>query len=552
MGLSILAVAALLPAFIDHYQFSTSKFAVGLDASQQLPPLIAWLEDDFVLDEYIRRYYLSWMPPLTKGYYWLMSALGVSVINASVALQYGSFIFLAVFGWLIGARLCGIPCAFGTVLILISTGFFYNIIGGIPRSFAFLMFAAILWGVVSQRFIATCMFTVVSSTCYPIATVVGGITLVVWLSVKTLKSDLRSDRIVQLRWVALCIAGVVSVALLLSISHGIENEFGSAIEESEYGIYPEAGPDGRSWTRRKFDNAPHFDRLRKVISSALVAPNRFIDFPKSDVVFLLLLLTPIAFFYTIKHSTEARPIIYFVVAATLAYILAELADPYLYFSHRYAYYSLPLVFAVTLPYALYHVSRTSFSPGRVERAFAWKQSSLFVALMAIVLGVTGGPPPPGSGYHYLDSDDRRLLEYVATLPETSKVALWPKSNLAASVPLAARRSVLFNDKFHQSFHRDYVLEMRIRASDFFAAYFYPTASNLIRLRDQHQVSHMIIDQRHFSGTSQVKYFEPFNGQIVELRERMKTHPSGIDPEELGYQLGRYRVVPLAQFTSVQY
>jgi MFS family permease len=547
LAFSILLTVVLLPAFLDHYQFSTSKFAVGHDASQQLPPLISWLEDELVVGEYIREYYLAWMPPLTKGYYLLMSKLGIGVIDASIALQYGAFLVTAIFGWLIGARLGGLLCALGTVGIIVSSNMLYSFVGGIPRTFAFPILMAILWAVTTQRFIATCVLTIVSVACYPVASVIGGMTLTIWVLAETFKPGSKRPQNVRLKWLALVIAGILTVSLQLFQSEIVKSKFGPLIQKSEYGVYPEAGPEGRSWTRRNLHAVSHFDRLLLVIDTTLISKARFAPLHNTEIALFLVLL--IAVLFTAIDSAVARPILYFVSASTLAYVLAELVDPSLYFSHRYAYYALPIVFVVTVPYVLFRLSQVLWPNSERNRGLTLGQTTVFVALLATLLGTTGGPPERMLGYFKPEVEEIQLLEHVASFPESSKIAIWPTSHEAISIPLVARRSVLFNLKFHQAFHRDYTLEMRCRASHFFDAYFNPSSSNILRLRDQHKVTHIIFDTRHFEDPDSISYFEPFRTQIAELREESKIHPPEKNPERLGYQFGRYQILPLMQANS---
>lgn len=539
---SAVIAAEILPAFINHFMFSVNGFAVGHDSSQQLPPLISWLEQPSAVDPFITNYYLAWLPPLIKAPSWLFSKLGIDVVTTSIIIQYGSFALLALLGWFIGLRLGGIACAYGIVWLIVSTNVLYSSIGGIPRSFGFPLFIALFWLMVSQRFILMNMVTIIAAAIYPIASVVGGIALAIWLVGDTVKFGFRGNRKNRLRWAVICVAGIISVSLLLIKSEQIENQFGTAIQETEYAEFPEAGPEGRSWTRRVINTLPHINRIGDVIKNTLFAPERYFDLQISAKLLAVLLLA--AFVFTIYDSRYRRPIIYFSAAVAVTYVLAEIAAPHLYFSHRYAYYSLPIIFIILVPYTLFRLSQIILSRTRKVSSVSWKQTGLFAVLSSVLIILIGGRFTETHGFYELAPDEIILLQHISTLPNDAKIATWPASSVANSIPLVSRRSVLLNDKFHQSFHREYILEMRCRAQAIFDAYFVPSIPNLTRLRDNFQVTHLIFDQRHLKDLYALSYFKPFNSQIKVLQQLAAQNPLHANYGNLGTHIGQFQIIPL--------
>ena len=94
------------------------------------------------------------------------------------------------------------------------------------------------------------------------------------------------------------------------------------------------------------------------------------------------------------------------------------------------------------------------------------------------------------------------------------------------VPYVCGRSVLLSYETHQAFHGQYLDEMRRRMADLVEAYYARDPEPLIRLRDRHRATHLVLDLRHYERPP--GYFIPYRSHVLDAFTRTQ----GRKPEPL--------------------
>jgi hypothetical protein len=84
------------------------------------------------------------------------------------------------------------------------------------------------------------------------------------------------------------------------------------------------------------------------------------------------------------------------------------------------------------------------------------------------------------------------------------------------VPYVGRRTAFLTYETHQAFHEQYADAMRIRMRALVDARFATSNEPLLQLRDEHQVTHLLVYLPDVRG-ERLGYFEPFDQWIDEAR-----------------------------------
>ena len=111
--------------------------------------------------------------------------------------------------------------------------------------------------------------------------------------------------------------------------------------------------------------------------------------------------------------------------------------------------------------------------------------------------------------------DKPIFSEIKGTPRNSLLAGWP-NGLIDNIPYLCIRRAYLHYETHQAFHSDYVIEMRKRFSLFLNAYFGDDIENIKELRDEGNVTHIIINKRHFIGDDFPRYFMMFEKEISDI------------------------------------
>jgi hypothetical protein len=185
---------------------------------------------------------------------------------------------------------------------------------------------------------------------------------------------------------------------------------------------------------------------------------------------------------------------------------------------------------------------------RVGNQGAFRAGVTFVFCL-LVLVTLGGRGTDKGGLN-VGVRNAPLYDAIAQLPVDAVIAGWPFSAIE-NVPYVSRRAALLTFETHQAFHKEYADEMRDRMRALIDATLATSNEPLIRLRDEHGVTHMLVYLPHLQG-ARLKYFKPFNQWVAEAQQRRAGKPllleSVVDNHAI-YRHGNYAIVDLRELSG---
>jgi hypothetical protein len=237
-----------------------------------------------------------------------------------------------------------------------------------------------------------------------------------------------------------------------------------------------------------------------------------------------------------------RRVLMLGLAAFIGYSIAGWVAPYLYLPTRYANYAMPL-----LAVLMVSTSVAAFSSVRDTKPVL--RTGLPLLFCLVVLVTIGGR---GSNWEGLGIDARNapLYDVVGELPVDAVIAGWPHAAIE-NVPYVSRRAALLTFETHQVFHEQYAKVMRERMRALIDATLATSNEPLIRLRDGHGVTHMLVYLPHLRGLP-LKYFKPFDEWIAEAQRRRADKPLSLQDlvaNHAIYRSGDYAIVDLRELTG---
>ncbi|MFG0249385.1 MAG: hypothetical protein ACF8OB_10900 [Phycisphaeraceae bacterium JB051] len=510
---------------IGHIQHSLSSNAFSEDALQQIWPFFKYQNPELFKDDYIGQYYLDCMP---QGYKALM--IGLAQLGdlriLSKCLIYPLLALILVVMARNGRTLAGeigmwmaIVCVLGFDIYLL------RMVGGLPRSFALPLLALVLMALLEKRPLLLAVTTVVASLFYPVASVIGGITLTCWL----LLLDQRNRDLPQAwkplpkRIALIGVAGVLSLACILPTMYQ-SSAYGRKIDKHAVDQFPELARGGRYLPS---DSYPFDTVARTVLRGTIdvaqpkggtwpgigrLAESQLTDkgIRVKHVVFWFFCATGliVCIVRLFKDPAFCRLLLFVLICMTL-FVLAKPVYPSLYMPGRYSEYMIYLVSILLLP-----LLPTSVELGLKKRA-SLKRLGPFVSVglcVLIVLIVTRRGDDK-AGYNILLKPQASVLSVLPELEVDAKLAGWFGYPLQL-VPYLYKRPVLVSFELHQVFHESYALAMRERTVAVIEAYYPNSLQDVLNLRDNMQVSHFLITRNHLRKAP--TYFKPY-GRYVQQR-----------------------------------
>jgi hypothetical protein len=512
----VLVLAARPDEVLGHAEKFFSREYLSDDSYQHIWPYLSFYADSLRSDDILARYYLDLHP---KGYYFANKWLAF-LVDPRFSAKVASLICLlatVALAFVAAWRLAGlVPGLIAAVLVIASDQVVEFLLGGHPRTYAYPLTALMFVGLVYQRpgFIAAA--TALGAAFYYIVAVISGLVFACLLLAPKRFRGVAEAWSLRKRIGALAACAVVS---LLLIGAGIQSttKYGPLIDSSKYDIYPEAGPGGRyhpvptlvaRYASKQFvelivrDADSNPSRLEQ--AGAIVRSNRVY------IGFVLLVLASAAAVW----SRNAKPVLVLLplLIATILYVIASFALPYLYFPQRYLEFVAPLTAAILLPWAVcWLTARIEWLRTRPLCARA-AQLSPFILLLAIAGGRTSEaglvkvPPAYAEAYAALARLDKRAL-----------VAGWPDF-LTDGIQYHAGRSALLTYETHQMYHEGFVIEMRERMNAIIDAFCKGDVAAALSLREKWGVTHLIINGEKAKRTDYYKYFRPFSQNLKQIGE----------------------------------
>lgn len=506
-----IAVAALfLPALIEHIRLSAVPSMFNDDARQWVFPFFRYTTDvggpDLIGD-----YHLAVMP---IGYAWLYRSLAAAVDPEPLSKFLPYVLLIAtLIGVAMTSRAVGgsFAAPLSVALVLQAPLFMQELSGGLPRSFAFPFVALGSWALVSGRPVTLAALTAASAAFYPLAGLILGLMLAGLLLVLNPAGRGSAESWRLGRRLGVVAAAAAAGAVMLLPTAMATTEWGRLLGPDDASVYAEAGPQGRwgendmSANRSPFpglitesrdhfkaavdgsDGLPILEQIRS--TAAPIAPAVVASIG-------IVLLTGLLFL--LRDNAPARRSLLIPFAGIVGFVLAKLAAPYLYMAPRYLQCAVPLFVVSLWPATSGALLSRLFGTSRVAASAAG-------ATLVVLLLVGGrGSTDAGLGPHL--GQDAALIAFVRSLPPTAFVAGWP-SGAVENVPYASRRRAFVTEETDKAAHERYVQEMRRRKTALAAALFGSDEQDLLRLRDDFGVTHLIVDRRSFEQAPE--YYVPF-------------------------------------------
>jgi hypothetical protein len=537
---------------LSHINVARDPARINDDARILIVPFLQDHDPQLFHDDYVTQYLRSGLP---LGYERGM-ALASKVVDPRVLSKLLPYPFLLVFALTLGAaayRLGGWCAAGMTMAIALSSELFIDrMSGGLPRMFAFPLVAVAALGLVYGRAYWVCVAVVLGALFYPAAGLVCGLVLATLLLVVPAR-----DRGDATRWTfrkRLVVAGATAglSALLLAPTAMRIGAYGATLGPTQAAAYPEIGPGGRFGPRDR----PPF----RLVRQAMEATVRALSGPRLGEradgtysyrliwrwpVLVPVVLTAIVGLYLAATTSAGRRLLALGVAAGVGHVLANLLLPNLYLPQRYTLYAIPIYIAIVLPAGLVAIARRLLPSDRTTPV----RIALLTATFAGILVLMGTGMKTDAGLRHTLRSSLPVMEFIRTLPPDALIAGWPRGAME-DVPYVTGRRAFVTFETHATFHRGYADDMRQRTNALIDAYFATDVEPLRRLRDQHGVTHLVIDRTHYVTAPPV-YFAPFDAMIPPRYEAAQR--DGVEAlRQTGaivHDDGTYVVLELARLSS---
>ena len=147
----------------------------------------------------------------------------------------------------------------------------------------------------------------------------------------------------------------------------------------------------------------------------------------------------------------------------------------------------------------------------------------------------------------IPEEDVSVYSFIGGLPDEALIAGLPKG-LVENVPYLSEKKILHSYETHMVFHEQYMLVMRQRLSHLLEALYATSLSPLIFLRDEYQVTHLVVEKERYS---EFAYFPPFDSMVDGLAEQVDQEPGFlVDAESaIVFEHGEVVVIDLSRLGS---
>jgi hypothetical protein len=453
--------------------------------------------------------------------YYLAAKLGDPLLLGKL-LPYPLFA-LTLAGVFVAARaLAGKTAAFTGVALCLGTAIIMQrLAGGLPRAFAYPFLSWMAAALCLGRVRLLAVLSATGALFYPILPVIGGLTLaLLLLAMQPADRGEASSWSFRRRAIVLALTLAASAAALAPFALAMRPH-GATIKESMLQAFPEAGPRGRVDRKDRPPFPPFFVEASRLARATVVGEGRPLvpavrRSVKADasvgkaVLAFVALVASIGFARLALRESNARRLTALGTATFVGYALANAVTPSLVVPQRYAQYAVPVLVAIALPASARGLSLFAGKAHQLER----QAPALVLGFGVAVLCLFGGRGDPMSGLHHrISREDERLFAAVRKLPKRALVAGFPRGAMN-DLPIATERAAFLTREVHMPYHTGMTLLMRERMQALIDAYFARDLAPIRRLRDQHQVTHLLVDTRHFAGEPP-SYFAPFDTRIGE-------------------------------------
>jgi hypothetical protein len=510
--------------FWNHLVNSADPDLFNDDSQQQIFPFFKYISGVTAFDDdYIANYYLDNFPIGYQAMFWLWTKLGFDPVTLANYLPHILSLITAACLMIIADHFGGKIAAFIAGCLWFGSPAFAHMVGGLPRSFAFPLSALLMLGLMRGRPKFAFASAVLGAAFYPMVGVLSGICLAIWMVLPANWRGMAEKWPVRRRLRFVGVAAGLSILVLSPAVVG-SARYNPLIEPFDDIVYPEAGDKGRLTSVDTVPFHPLLTEVQRTSAAFVIAPRntkplshqprrwlkRELREPFWGAMGLLGGLSLLGWLIFLPRRASAVRLAIVPLAAFSIFSLARFVIPALYLPPRYLKVSVPLVVILVLSSGLFGLLQL--------RKHTWLQRTIAgVSIAALTLLLVGHEGDPRSGLRVKIDKQRKLLEFLATTEEGALIAGMPFGPIE-NVPYYSRRPALLTRETHQAFHEPYVLEMRGRAYALISATYATDIEPLRRLAEDHGVTHLLVDRRHFRRKRPPRYFAPFTAAIRDALE----------------------------------
>lgn len=549
VAVAVIALVAMYgPALYAHMQRSADPLQFNDDARVHVYPFEKYHDRALFPADYLGDYAMAAEGVGFRAMYMIAGAL-FGALAFSKVLPY-LLLGVIVAALAKGASKWGKVAApfFAVALVLSSDAFFERMVGGLPRTFGFVIAATGAAALVHGRMRVLALVTCLGAAFYPAAAMPCGMALaLVALAYRREDRGDLADASFKRRLALVAGTGLLAAVLLLPTWASLR-KYGSYIREKDVATYPEAGPGGRFYGGDRPPYPGLFDDARSEIrrtllgggerwASILPGPGRAPTFTKvrEQAAFWIAGFAVLGFLRMVLRDDGARRLLAYGIAAGVGHVAAGMVAPWLYLPQRYAVFPIPVLLCLMLPAAGSAIPL--FVGRRGDRPLL--RSAFVLCTAAACLFFVGGRGSETVGLTIRVDPKAKLLPFIATLPKDALLAGWPQT--MDNVPYVSRRQALVTMECHVAFNVGYVLEMRRRVRAIVDAYFAHDRAPLLALRDGFHVTHLVVDTRHFATAP--TYFKPFDRPVRDAWAAGKK--AGFEVPRLVAELAVFKDGPFA-------
>ena len=512
----------------EHIQDSANPYIFTDDVSQQIWPLFKWRDSGLFPDDYIADYYLDVYLP--QGYVTFMGLLSrVTDLRAvSKALPYVDYLIVLIAVSMASWRLGRGAATWGSLVLGLGTGvLLFSLVGGLPRSFAYPILSILVLGLVLGKPALLVMATVAGAAFYYVTSVISGLALAIYLLILPSRWRGLDERWTLKRRLGVVALTAVSTLILVTPTLLSGERFGPMVGPDRYEEFPEAGQGGRYQSLRP--SGPYPSVIQEPLDSVAgmfwtgdsqasrLWPDsrRWLNRHRNKIATGVILICALGVLLR-RSSPAVLRLMIVPVVSLMGFLLATAWNPYLFIPVRYTTFAAPLVALVLLPVALLEIlGRLPLVRGNPEIAKA-------LTIMACVTWVffTAGRDSDLALNVRIPDEDIAVYSFLDEMPGDVLVAGLP-GGVVESVPYLSEKSVLYSYETHMVFHEQYMRTMRDRLSHLLEALYAVDLSPLRMLRDDYQVTHLIIEQDRYA---EFGYFPPFDEVVQRLVAQSEGRP----------------------------
>lgn len=529
------------PTLVAHMSRGFDPRIFNDDARQQIYPFFRYADSSLFPNDYIGDYYLDNLPIGFRALYTISAPLIDPAVSNKIVMYLMLLVTILGLG-MAANRLGGKVAAWGAMSLALGASLYIDRMGGgLPRAFGFPLLAWALAALSCGRIKWLAALVWLGASFYPIAGVLVGLATSFFLILLPASDrgdaadwDLRR----RLRFLAI-VAGVSLVLLLPTILSS--SKYAPVIAVEDVAQYPEAGPGGRYAPDSRAPYRSFFDSASPAVARGFLGAGKpwvapVFEWVNADephgsqwtrlhtLLALVAIFTLVGWLCFVASSGVARSVMILGLAALVGYSIARLVPPYLYLPERYVTYSMPLLavlMASTSVAGFFSLGdKLGWAGKHIGTAKAFRASVTLVFCL-LLLAAVGGRGSSRAGLN-VELKNSSLYEAISKLPADALIAGWPRGAIE-NVPYASRRTALLTYETHQAFHQPYADEMRQRMRAIIDATLATSNEPLLRLRNEHGVTHILVYLPHLSGT-RLAYFKPFDRWIAEARRASAGEP----------------------------